>query len=470
MIIPVILAGGSGTRLWPLSREQHPKQLLPLVDSRTMLQNTVLRLAGLENVSPPLVICNEKHRYMVTSQLRGIGRTPSALVLEPMGRNTAPAVAVAALKADAIAPDALMLVLPADHLIQHATVFHEAVQTGAALARSGYLVTFGIVPNRPETGYGYIKKGGAVALPGNAGKEGPAAAFAIDRFVEKPAFADARAYVTSGDYCWNSGMFIFSASRVLAELAAFAPDILNACRLAVIRGENRDGFFYLDQEAFGSCRSDSIDYAVMEHTQQGAMIPLDAGWDDVGSWEALWNVGEKDKDGNVIFGNVRCVGVKNTLIRAQSRLVAALGVQDLAIVETPDALLVSSLTNTQGVKQIVSELKGRPETESHARKTLSWGYMETLDAENDVRIRKITLLPGQSLLFDAHGCRAVTWQALGGVAAFRQAGEPRQIPRGAAVTVGPDAGGIIENTGHEPAVILEVSHGFSVGVDYLGAA
>jgi mannose-1-phosphate guanylyltransferase/mannose-6-phosphate isomerase len=375
VIIPVILAGGSGTRLWPLSRELQPKQLLALTDNHTMLQNTLLRLAGMTETARPMVICNETYGAMVDSQLRDIDMPASSIFLEPVGRNTAPAVAVAALKAAANNLEALILVLPADHLIQNISAFHAALALGMGFAQQGGLVTFGIVPDRPETGYGYIRKGQSVQIHKSQGPDDAIFGFSIAEFVEKPDLQTARQYVSSGDYCWNSGMFMFPVSGVLTELRRFVPDIVGACERAMAEGRAESDFFYLDHDAFAACPSDSIDYAVMEKTSHGVMIPLNAGWDDVGSWEALWKVGKKDAFGNVISGDVICVDTKNSFVRSESRLVTVLGVQDLAIVETPDAILVSALSNTQGVKQIVDRLKSeqRPETRTHRQSIRSWG-------------------------------------------------------------------------------------------------
>jgi len=375
VIIPVILAGGSGTRLWPLSRELQPKQMLTLTDHHTMLQNTLLRLAGMAETAHPIVICNEAYGAMVDSQLRDIDMPALAIFLEPVGRNTAPAVAVAALKAAANNPDALILVLPADHLIQNISAFHAALKLGIGFGQQGGLVTFGIVPDRPETGYGYIHKGNPVQVHQNPGPDNGNAGFSIAEFVEKPDIQTARHYVSSGDYCWNSGMFMFPVAGVLTELRRFVPEIVGACERAMAEGRAESDFFYLDHAAFTACPSDSIDYAVMEKTRHGVMIPLNAGWDDVGSWEALWKVGEKDASGNVVSGDVICVDTENTFVRSESRLVTVLGVRDLAIVETPDAILVSALSNTQGVKQIVDRLKSqkRPETRTHQQPLRSWG-------------------------------------------------------------------------------------------------
>jgi mannose-1-phosphate guanylyltransferase/mannose-6-phosphate isomerase len=373
MIVPVILSGGAGTRLWPLSRELYPKQLLPLVGEQTMLQETLTRLRGLSGLGAPLVICNESHRFLVAEQLRAIGVNPSAIVLEPVGRNTAPAVAVAALLAGASGEDPTLLVLPADHVIADSAALCDAVRSGAAPAESGRLLTFGIVPDKPETGYGYIRAGEPLEcshplsvvsslLPiSKTTDHGPrttdATAYAVAKFVEKPDLATAQKYVASGDYYWNSGMFMFRASTFLAELERFAPEMLAACRKAVAAAARDLDFTRLDAETFAACPGISIDYAVMEKTSAAAVIPLDAGWSDVGSWSALWEVGARDASGNVVKGDVLTKDVRNCYLHASTRMVAAVGVEDHVIVETGDAVLVARKDRVQDVKAIVEQLK-----------------------------------------------------------------------------------------------------------------
>ncbi len=350
MIFPVIMAGGSGSRLWPLSRQLNPKQFLPLADrDLSMLQATIQRLQGLDAALPRL-ICNEQHRFIAAEQLRQLGMEEAGILLEPVGRNTAPAIALAALQAvaEAEAEDPILLVLAADHLIRDVPAFHASIRTALPLAAAGRLVTFGIVPGHPETGYGYIEQGAPVGEGG----------FAVTRFVEKPDLATARSYLASGRYFWNSGMFMFRASRYLEELERFQPAMLAACR-AALAGSTRDlHFTRLDREAFAACPEDSIDYAVMEKTAAAAMVPLDAGWSDIGSWSALWDVSPKDGEGNVLLGDVLAQNTHDTYIHADSRLVATVGVENLVIVETKDAVLVAHKDQVQDVKRIVDQLKG----------------------------------------------------------------------------------------------------------------
>lgn len=350
-VTPVVLSGGSGTRLWPMSRDQHPKQFLPLVTSRSLLQDTVLRTRGLQcPVEPPLVICNEAHRFLVAEQLREIGVDAPAIMLEPAGRNTAPAAVIAALRLRAAAPagtDPLLLVLPADHVILDEAAFAAAVTIAAEAAAEGYLVTFGVVPDKPETGYGYLLRGpdrGAWSR--------------LERFVEKPDFATAQSYVSSGRYLWNSGMFLFSASALLAEAERYAPDIVAACRRAIAEAVVDSDFARLGP-VFLECPSNSIDYAVMEKTDRAAVVPLLAGWSDVGSWPALHEMLTKDDNGNVLIGDVLAQSCRDTYIAANSRIVAALGLSGVVIVETEDAVLVTTREHAQGVKRIVDELKAR---------------------------------------------------------------------------------------------------------------
>ena len=369
MIIPVILAGGSGTRLWPLSRKLHPKQVLALLGDRTLVQETVLRLRGLD-AAAPVVICNDEHRFIVAEQLRDLDERPAALILEPVARNTAPAVAVAALYALAQSPDATLLMLPADHLITDSSAFHTAVVQAVDYARDGHLVTFGIVPAAPETGYGYIMQG--AAMPHGPGRK-------IQRFVEKPDTATAEGYVRSGQYFWNSGMFVLRADAVLAELTRFAPEIVRGCRESLEKAVSDLDFLRLDHDAFAACPEDSIDYAVMERTDRGVMVPLSCGWSDLGSWDALWQAGEKDDDGNVTRGDVLLCDVRDSFLHAETRLLAAVGLENHIVVETSDAVLVSPRDRVQEVKKLVDRLKAqnRVEAVSHKKVFRPWGHYES---------------------------------------------------------------------------------------------
>ncbi len=347
-IVPVILAGGSGTRLWPLSRQLYPKQLIDIYNKNTMLQNTVLRLKGLENAASPIVVCNEEHRFMTAEQLRQIKIDPQAIILEPVGRNTAPAIAIAALKAMENNQDPTLLILPADHAIEKTDIFHDAILLGLETAKQGNLITFGIIPDSPETGYGYIKQGELLKDHTQISK--------IERFVEKPDLATAQKYLDSGSYTWNSGMFMFKASAIINELETHAPDIIKQSRQVISTGSQDLDFFRLNLKEFENMTSDSIDYAVMEKTSKGVIIPLDAGWNDMGSFDALWQTGKKDKNQNVIKGNVLTYDVKQTYINSEKRLIAAVGLEKFVIVETNDAIFVSPRNRVQDVKKIVKQL------------------------------------------------------------------------------------------------------------------
>ncbi|MCP3953792.1 MAG: mannose-1-phosphate guanylyltransferase/mannose-6-phosphate isomerase [Desulfobacterales bacterium] len=458
MIIPVILAGGSGTRLWPLSRKMRPKQLIDLVDDNTMLQNTVLRLQGAADMAAPMMLCNEDHRFMVAEQLRSIDIVPESIILEPVGRNTAPALAVAALQAIADGADPILLVLPADHFIRDLDLFYRTLTAGAGLAERGYLITFGIVPESPETGYGYIKKGSPIE---------PDAATAtiestrIDKFVEKPDQATAQNYVDTGDYCWNSGMFMFKASRVLEELEKFNPDIVAACRNALTKGIPDLDFLRLDPESFAACPSDSIDYAIMEKTDKGAMIMFRAGWDDVGSWEALWQVGDKDASGNITHGDVLTHDVDNSYINAGSRLVAAVGLKNHVVVETSDAVLISPRDRAQDVKHLVEKLKaaGREEVNSHRKHYRPWGWTLRLVDTPDCRVNQIRIRPRKSITLQKHFNRAEHWIVVKGTALVKRGNEKLtlQADESTYITMGMEHR--LENPDSVPLEIIEVQTG-----------
>ena len=457
MIVPVILSGGTGTRLWPLSRELYPKQFLPLAEERTMLQATIGRLAGLAEVAAPLVVCNEHHRFLVAEQLRASGPA-SAILLEPVGRNTAPAVAVAALQALNDNSDPILLVLAADHVIRDEEAFRTAVLTALPYAQVGQMVTFGIVPTAAETGYGYIR----------AERDGGAAAvFPVAEFVEKPDFETARGYVASGNYFWNSGMFMFRASRYLDELEQFAPDILAASRQSFGAAVRDLDFIRLDATAFSACRSDSIDYAVMEKTSQAVVVPLAAGWSDVGSWSALWDGGEKDAAGNVLHGDVLTVDCCNSYIKASSRLVATIGLNDVVVVETADAILVAHKDKVQEVKKIVEQLKGdkRSEPTIHRRAFRPWGSYECIDSEERFQVKRITVNPGATLSLQMHHHRAEHWIVVKGTARITCGDKEFVLSENQSTYIPLGVTHRLENPGKIPLELIEVQSGSYLGED-----
>jgi mannose-1-phosphate guanylyltransferase/mannose-6-phosphate isomerase len=480
MILPVILSGGSGTRLWPLSRELYPKQMLPLVGKKTMLQETVTRLSGIGGIADPLIVSNENHRFMIAEQMRVIGINPSAIMLEPVGRNTAPAVAVAALHAAAKGEDQVLLVLPADHVIKDIASFQAAITSGERLAQEGKLITFGIIPDSPETGYGYIKKGKELGVRGKKQVERSTrekrlraphtsrlTAFSVDRFVEKPDLATAKKYLASGDYLWNSGMFMFRASVFLKELKRLAPDMLMACRKAY-KGSTKDlDFTRLDAKAFSACPSDSIDYAVMEKTGAAAVIPLDAGWSDVGSWSALWAVLPKDRNNNAFSGDVIAQDVANSLIYAGGRLVAAIGVSDCVIVETSDAVLVAHRDHTQKVKQIVDDLKkgNREEALLHRRVNRPWGTYECIDNAERFQVKRITVNPGATLSLQKHMHRAEHWIVVRGTARVTRGNDIIMVNENESTYIPFGMKHRLENPGKIPLELIEVQSGSYLGED-----
>lgn len=408
MILPVIVAGGTGSRLWPLSRQLNPKQFLPLADAEmSMLQATILRLRGLDAATPQL-ICNEQHRFLAAEQLRQLDMEHASILLEPVGRNTAPAIALAALQACKDGQDPVLLVLAADHLIQDVPAFHASIQAALPLAQDGKLVTFGVVPDRAETGYGYIEKGPAVGTGG----------FAVSRFVEKPDLATACDYLASGNFFWNSGMFMFQASRYLQELERFQPQILVACRKALEGGTQDMHFTRVDTDVFAACPDDSIDYAVMEKTADAVMVPLDAGWSDIGSWSALWDVSPKDTHGNVFKGDVLSQASQNSYVHADSRLVTLVGVDDLVVVETKDAVLVAHKNKVQDVKKIVEQIKHRSRQEhiNHREVYRPWGMYDSIDNGHRYQVKRITVKPGAKLSVQMHHHRAEHWIVVSGTA------------------------------------------------------
>jgi mannose-1-phosphate guanylyltransferase/mannose-6-phosphate isomerase len=458
-LIPVILSGGTGSRLWPLSRELYPKQLLPLVNEQTMLQNTVLRTNGIVDITDPVVVCNEEHRFMVAEQLHSIGVSSATIILEPCGRNTAPAVAVAALEAMTAGDDCLLLILPADHDVQHIGVFQQAVTAGIPLAAAGKLVTFGIVPSAPESGYGYIKAGERLDSDSNA--------CSVERFVEKPDRATAEQYLASGDYFWNSGMFLFSTKRYLEELQAYAPAMLAACRTALSAARRDQDFIRLDKEGFSASPSDSIDYAVMEKTCDAVVIPLDAGWSDVGAWNALWEIGAKDEQGNVVRGDVVLHGTRDCYIHAESRLVSTVGVDHLVIVETADAVLVAKKDQVQDVKAIVTALNAakRQETITHRRVSRPWGAYESVDSADRFQVKRISVNPGASLSLQMHHHRAEHWIVVKGTARITKGNEEVLLSENQSIYIPLGVTHRLENPGVIPLELIEVQSGSYLGED-----
>jgi mannose-1-phosphate guanylyltransferase/mannose-6-phosphate isomerase len=453
VITPVILAGGSGTRLWPLSRNLYPKQFMQLVDQHTLLQSTLLRLNEMENAAAPIVLCNDAHRFILAEQLRQIGVQPKAIILEPAGRNTAPALAVAALMAQQ--EDPILLALPADHHIRDIQGFLATVRQGAHYAEQGHLVTFGIEPDAPETGYGYIRKGTTLAV------SEPPAAWSIDRFVEKPELDTARQYVASGQYCWNSGMFMFKAGKLLKEMEQHSPVIVAACRDAVARGRSDLDFFRLDKAAFSRCPSDSIDYAVMEKTGAGVMVSLASDWSDLGSWEALWQAGEKDPQRNVVRGDVCLQDVHDSFVHASSRLVTAVGLSHHVVVETKDAVFVAPRDQVQQVKALVEKLKraDRPETVNHKKVYRPWGAYEDMDVAERFLVKRITVKPKAKLSMQKHFHRAEHWVVVKGTALVTRGDEQFILKEDESTYIPLGIVHRLENPGKIPLELVEIQSG-----------
>ena len=463
MIIPVILSGGSGTRLWPLSRELYPKQLLPLVGAETMLQATLKRLEGLEGLAAPIIVCNEEHRFLVAEQLRDAGMQPEAILLEPAGRNTAPAVALAAaatMQERSYDEDPVLLVLPADHVIRDAAAFRAAVAAGAKLAEQGKLVTFGVVPDRAETGYGYIR---AARISG----ADPAAPAPVQQFVEKPDSALAEEYVASGEYLWNSGMFMFRASRYIEELRTHRPEIVTHCVGAVAGGKKDLDFTRVDKAAFLECPSDSIDYAVMENTAHAWVVPLSAGWSDVGSWASLHDALDADAAGNVAIGDVLMEDASNCYLYSESRLVAAVGLADCVVVETKDAVLVAPRDRVQDVKKVVARLKaeGRYETSLHRQVFRPWGSYDSVDQGDRFQVKRIVVNPGAQLSLQMHHHRAEHWIVVQGTARVTRGDEVFLLGENQSTYIPMGTTHRLENPGKVPLHLIEVQSGSYLGED-----
>jgi mannose-1-phosphate guanylyltransferase/mannose-6-phosphate isomerase len=458
-ITPVILSGGMGTRLWPLSRELYPKQLLPLVGERTMLQETLHRLAGVDTAAP-IIVCNEAHRFLVAEQLRQMGSKPQAILLEPVGRNTAPAIALAALKAE---PDALLLVLPADHVIRDIGAFQAAIKVAAVSAQAGRMVTFGIVPTAPETGYGYIKK---APRDGEAAAQG-AAVHPIAQFVEKPTAERAQQFLADGNYFWNSGMFLFKASSYLKELQRLAPDIAASAKAALAAAQPDLDFVRVDKAAFEACRSDSIDYAVMEKTADAVVVPLDAGWSDVGSWSSLQDALPGDANGNVTRGDVLHEDTAGCYLYSSSRLVSAVGLKDHVVVETKDAVLVAPKDRVQDVKALVARLKaeGRYEHSLHREVFRPWGSYDSIDNGDRFQVKRLTIKPGAQLSLQLHHHRAEHWIVVSGTARITCGEKEFLLEENQSTYIPIGVKHRIENPGKISLHIIEVQSGSYLGED-----
>ena len=458
-IHPVILSGGMGTRLWPLSRVLYPKQLLPLVSDDTLLQETARRVADAERFAAPLVVCNDEHRFIVAEQLREIGITPAAIVLEPDGRNTAPAAAAAALMLGRDDADALLLILPSDHVITDLEGFHGAIEVAARAARDGALVTFGMTPTKAETGYGYIRCGEPLDDEGRCHR--------VERFVEKPEAAAARSMLAEGGWLWNSGMFLFSAGAYLEEMERHRPAIVEACRAAIESGREDMDYFRLGAEAFAAAPSVSIDYAVMEHTKRAAVVPADIGWSDIGSWAALWELGQKDENGNVAIGETIMEDVRDSYLRADGRLLAAIGVRDLLVVVTADAVLVASRDAAQDVRKVVERLiaSGSERHHAHLEVFRPWGSYQCLDAGERFQVKQLTVKPGGRLSLQKHKHRAEHWVVVSGTARVTRGEEVFDLGPNESTYIPVGSLHRLENLASEVLRVIEIQSGSYLGED-----
>lgn len=462
LIQPVILCGGSGTRLWPLSREHHPKPLHALNGARTLLQETGTRCAAVQGSVEPLVICNEAHRFMVAAQLKRIGARPKAILLEPAGRGTAPALTLAAVHA-VTADDPVLLVVPSDHAIGRADAFARAVQRGAALAHQGHLVAFGVPPTAPETGYGYIKRGRAIDDDASY----------IDLFVEKPDPERARHYFADGGYLWNAGIFAVRASVWIDAVGSFRKDILAACERAYRQGSRDGAFLRVEAQAFHACPPDSIDYAVMERlsdrnaSPEAVVVRLDAQWSDVGAWDALWQIGEKDAAGNVVHGDAHLADTAGALILAQHRMVACVGLQDVVVVETPDAVMVARKDKAQAVGALVASLKarGRAETLVHRKVHRPWGTYDSIEQGERFQVKRIVVEPGAALSLQMHYHRAEHWVVVRGTARVTRGSETFLLTENESTYIPPGTRHRLENPGRLPLELIEVQSGSYLGED-----
>jgi mannose-1-phosphate guanylyltransferase/mannose-6-phosphate isomerase len=455
---PVVLSGGSGSRLWPLSRGLFPKQLLALVGENSLIQDTVLRAKAVDCFAP-IIICNAEHRFLIAEQMRAANVAPARIVLEPAGRNTAPAVAIAALMIAEKDPNGIALVMPADHIVRNRTKFAASVASAMAAAERGYLVTFGIAPDAPETGYGYVQRGAAL--------QDLAGTFAVKRFVEKPDAATAASYIAAGDYSWNSGMFVFKASAFLDELGRLEPDMLANCRAALAQGKSDLDFFRLASEPFQACKSISVDYAVMERTSRAAVVPVEMGWSDIGSWESLWDTGGQDETGNVIKGDVLHHGTRNSYLRSEGPMVAAVGLEDVVVVAMQDAVLVSHKSASQDVKRIVEliEKSGRDLHTTHRKVYRPWGSYESIDNGEKYQVKHIIVNPGAKLSLQMHHKRAEHWIVVSGNAQVTCDDRVFPLTENQSTYIPLGARHRLENTGSKPLHLIEVQSGSYLGED-----
>jgi mannose-1-phosphate guanylyltransferase/mannose-6-phosphate isomerase len=456
-ITPVILSGGSGTRLWPLSRKQYPKQYLPLAGDNTMLQETILRLNGLDSLTDPIIICNVDHRFLVAEQCQQIGIKNPTILLEPVGRNTAPAIAAAVLQSLKNSDDSTLLVLSADHVIQDVDTFHKAINIANQQAQSGKLATFGIVPTDANTGYGYIK----------SSKENNNGAYKVEEFVEKPDLKTAQFYLEQGSYLWNSGMFMFQTRAFIDELTMHAPDIIVSVNNAVNNATQDLDFIRLEKQAFESSPSDSIDYALMEKSSNVVVVPLDAQWNDIGAWSALYDIGIKDSQGNVIKGDVITQDTTNTYINADHHMVAAIGVDNLIIIDTPDATFIATQDKAQEVKSIVESLQasGRCESRTHRKVYRPWGWYDSIESGEYFQVKRLNVKPGAKLSLQMHHQRAEHWVVVSGTATITNGEQMFSLNKGESTYIPLGAIHALENTTNEPLEIIEVQSGTYLGED-----
>ena len=456
-ITPVILSGGSGTRLWPLSRKEYPKQYLPLVGDNTMLQETILRLSGLDNLADPIIVCNAEHRFLVAEQCQQIGIKNPTILLEPVGRNTAPAIAAAALQSLKTSDDAVLLVLSADHVIQDIDVFHEAIKIASSQAQEGKLAIFGILPTDANTGYGYIK----------ASKDDVNGAYKVEVFVEKPDLKTAEFYLEQGNYLWNSGMFMFKADVLIDDLTTLSPEIVESVKTAVNNAKQDLDFIRLDKQAFESSRSDSIDYALMEKSENVVVVPLDAGWSDVGSWLALYDIGVKDSSGNVLKGDITAQDTTNTYIYASHHMVTTFGVDNLVVIDTPDATFIASQDKAHEVKSIVESLqkKGRDEAHSNRKVYRPWGWYDSIEVGVHFQVKRLHVNPGAKLSLQMHHKRAEHWVVVRGTATAINGEDVLTLTEGDSIYIPIGTSHGLENKTNEQLEIIEVQSGTYLGED-----